>query len=1059
MIAQVIPSLKHGASEELMACSFLLVNKVLSWIYPDVKRSIKYPPEIGGYWWAIPALIKESGFAANELRLYTLSDESKKIIRTMSKTSKLWNFAKVEKESKEYEVHSRVDLQLVFSIYTHTDKNIQELIKRLNLEEKMEEQGFDNFYSNLKSYTSETKATRLKQGKTVENNTVTYLTRMYSPSFQRRMFKVKASKALIATLGYANRRFKNIFKEKYTSKSLITFQEWKQIILTESINYQDEDKTINLFEKIYQDDLIYHNRFMIPEDFKIHSYEVPECGKLFNMKYKEVKTSREGYYPDFGKAVILTCHDLMSDLSTEGDLMDQIRKTETYMFNQEVCEDDGFETAVRTWLLNFKKLGLGRDDLIEVYDFLVGVLSSTYALDILKRVDRDSHIFVDSFRNMWSSTQYLSFNVDKFTAVIQENVEISKTIDLNEIVSSKNARDVISESKDADRILAVNGWIKEINSLTTKDIKIKVGSTLELDERYLTEKYRDIEIKDLGEGYYSRDFSKDKNKNKLLLRELSLHSQGLPQEGHNLQFFRGIIHRKKTEKIKQYTKESIVNKYTVFSMEYDNKYQVQVVYENYREDLEKNLEMKAWLFFMNKTQRNGLITQGDMYNLGPLLETMNYFIVTSVQAKLEVTSNKFLFNPYWNLAGDGLKVYRWEQGFELEQNSALIPLNIHLGEFIPNEYFQQGEIQQNGILFRPLKTLIELEGKIITWVETERPIMANYLVTPWIKTESEINLSIVTSAEPEEILYQDTSSETNFQEPYEELRETVLLKYGHLFKGINISTDVMLNKISIIDSYIINIDTLAIIKETSFTQKEFSCNFTEKQFNQFLKRIMGIVDKAILLDHNDINAYNAYIEGVRLMNTYKDYLGELVIPSESQINNLIKEDKFTLKDHIQTVKIKVNEKSDNFFIAASLVSRGISEDFLLQGGNYYKVPTPKLHLLQPRVRLLSERNYLKFLYEPMLGEPENVGDQHKKTFQMLMSRGNLPINLLSDILTGTHSNDKSTLLLKMLSSKRGTAWCRTKMRISKFAFSLVYEMAKENDPIRKVLGLIEVLEF
>lgn len=1059
MIAQVIPSLKHGASEELIACGFILVNKVLSWIYPDLERSITLPPELGGYWWAIPALIKESGFAANEIRLYTLSDYSRRIIKIMSKTSRLWNFSKINQESKEYEVHSRVDLQLVFSVYTSTDKNIQELIKRLNLEEKLSEMGFDNFYSNLKAFASEGKATRLKQGKTVENNTVTYLTRMYSPSFQRRMFTVKPSKAIIATLGYVNRKFKNIFKEEYWDRPLITYSDWKKIILTEAINEVDQDKAINLFEKVYQEDIIYHNRFMVTEDFLVKYYKEPQIGRIFDMKYKEVTTSREGYYPDFGKAVILTCYDLMSELIPQGELLDNIRKTETYMYNQEICEEDGFETAVRTWMENFKRLRLKREDLIEVYDFLVGVLSSTYALDIIKRVEKDSHIFVDSFKNMWSSNQYLEFKVDKFTAIMLENEEQSKYLNVKDLLASSNAKDLVSESKDADRILAINGWIKEIYGLKADQVKIKVGNTLEISERVLTEKYRDLEIKDLGEGYYERNVKTNKFKNKVLLRELSLYSQNKLSEGHSIKFYRGIAHRIKEEKkSKKYKNFILENKYTIFALEYDNRFRVQLVYENYREDLDQNKEMKIWLFFENMREPNGLILQTDMYKLGPLLEFLNYFLITSMQAKVEVNSPKLLFNPDWNIAGKGLKVYKWDEGYELQQNSDLKHINVHLGTLVPTEYLQKGEMNQNGILFRPLKNLIKIQNNNLDWESTSRPLMANYLITPWIKNDSELNFSIVLRENEEEI-YKDTSISTRFGEPNQELRDYLVQKYWFLFRVNEMPTDIMVNMISIVDSYICNVDTLAEIRENSQTNKKFICSFGVKEWSSFIMRITKLATEYLSKDHTDSNSYKVYLEGVRIMNTYRVQLGELAVPEDQEMKNLVLEDRKLLVNHLEENAIKLAIGSDIMLIAQYSIAKGLNDDFFLNKGSYYKKPTPKLGLLRPKVSLMDTRTYLKFLYEPIIGEPEDVTEQHITVFQMLNTRGNLPINLLSDILTGTKANNKSILLLKLVSSGRGTTWCRTKMRISSIILNIINDMRDEKEGINKIIGLIEVLEY
>lgn len=1052
MIAQVIPSLKHGASEELMATCFILVNQTLNWIYPDIKRAIDIPPEIGGYWWCVPSIVKETGFASNEVRLYTLSDYSRNIIKIMSKTSPLWNFNKIEDSQKEYEVHSRVDLKIVFSTYTTTDKNIQELVKRLNLEDRLEEMGMNDFYANLKAYNSETKASRLKQGKNVETNTINYITRAFSPSFQRKMFKVKASKALIATLGYNNRKFKNVFKEEIFDSPLMTFAEWKEIVLQESQVTTFSDKTINLFEKIYQSDIITHTNFPI-DSFKIRNYSEPKYGWLFNLKYKEVRASKEGYYPDFAKAVILCCHDIMDSLNPHNNLMTRIRETETYLYNQEVCEEGGFETAVATWIDNFRQLNLKSNDLIEVYDFLVGVLSSTYALDILKRENGNTHVLIDSFQNMMSSFYGLVFDADKFNIINQNNSDLSKEVTLDKLLSSQNAKDLINTSEDVDRILSITSWVKEINKVNSDGIRITVGDTMELTERELVQNYRNVTLDKLGDGLFKhdRDYETNSIRNKFLLRELVLSSLKRETETFNLIFHRGALMMKRTFSSKK--REKLM----IFTVTVMNRYHVQLVFENYRdEDVGK---MQCWIFFANITEKGGIPTEKDYKSLPPIIELINYYMISD-RNRVWIKSPNVVYNSAWDRTRNE-RVFKWPEGYSRLPNSGNNALNIHSGTLVSPNQLQRAKKQENGYLFTNYYKAINIdskEGEVEQWKSV---VLSSYLITPWTGRERELNVKIMTK-DTSVLLFSDYGKIASKTEPLVTLREKLIKLFPNIIgKDSNEPVQYLLSLLCIIDNYICNVEILEALTSINVTGtfEDSPCiiKMLPKQIKSLTHDIKMAAKEASKTNHNDTNSYKLFIKGIEIIRVFRTQLGELSCPSSDEMKSLKAEDRETLEDILpKTLALPETSSLRLLFMGPEI---GASSEYILEDGEQMKRVSGKLGLFRPKVMLTNMKNYLKLLYKPEIGDTEEEDKDHKKIFLLQSTRGNLKMKLLNDLLIGFSTRSESTTILKYIASSDGMAWCRTKVRVSSVLVKIIEDLDDDSELLKKMIGLIEIMKF
>jgi len=1049
MIAQVIPSLKHGASEELMACSFILVNKILNFIYPDLAehRQIDVPPELGGFWWCIPSMIKECGFAANELRLYTLSKKSKELIKLMSKTSPLWERKDTPgDETKQYEVHSRMDLKIVFSVYTNTDKNIQELVKRLNLEEQLREIGFDSFFANLKEYTARTKATRLKQGKTVDNNTFNYLARVYSPSFQRRLYKIKPSKALIATFGYLNRKFKNPFKQQFYDGSIISYAEWRETILQNLDVVKISDKAINLFERVYQGDIILHNHFPLEKnEVKVKFYTKKEIeeriGWLFKLKYLEVTASREGYYPDFAKAVILVCHDLMDQIPRVGETMDRIRLTETYLYNQEVCEEPGFATAVETWLNNFRELQLKADDLIEVYDFLVSVLSSTYALDILKRFRPNVHVLFDSWNNMFSTFDRIEINSESFSTRIREISDSENEEKVAELLKSANAYDEISTSKESERLLKVLSWIKKLHGKKTDELIVKIGDDFEITERDLITKISDVSLANLGDGIMTlkSDYLSKRRKNQFLFKELFLKSAGEEEKGYNLKFYRCKIERTKGENTEELHG---------FALKMSNKYILQSLFENYKG--EEDTETKVFVSFGLETKEEPTVE--DLEMLGPMVEIMNYYLISIKTSRFWMKSKMVHYNRELD-EFPNLKFIQWPEGFAALKNSDLNPtFKIHFGCIFPLQICQQGEYMENGVHFSELyrKVFWKSANKLIQ-VNTKSIILSSYNVMPWVDTTKGLNMKIVD--EDGEVLYSDIkgiSKTTDIGAIGEDLQRMYpfVIKDEDLLLG----ADDLLNMCSIIDTYIINLNGLNEICSPVINRVN-AFSISEKQTLTLAANIKELAKSVGNEVHNDLNARNVFLNGLKIIRDVKVLLGELIRPDLELIRD--KNDRDMIKGILPSTVIFPENSS------LALTLKATKKANISKMGKFTKLdPVSKFHLIQPRVMLISYDEYFKriFEYEGAFQIDSSV-EYSSKVFNLMNTRGNFEISMMSDLCVGMATNDRVSTLFKQLMIKKSMSWTKTRIRISVLLSKLLNKIAKGNTKLMFVINSVELIEF
>lgn len=1055
MIAQVMPALKHGASECLMTSLLILVNKSLNFIYPDIPRRLDVPPEIGGIWWSIPSLIKESGFAANEIRLYTLNEFSRSVIKTMSKTSGLWKIGnQEEQDGGSFEVHSRVDLQMVFSVFTTTDKNIQELVHRLELESKIVDEDED-FYKSLKSYLSTTKATRLKQGKNVDNATLNYLSRAYSPAFQRKMFGLKANKAIIATLGYYRRSFKNPFKiQEIEDYPTVTFEEWRDIIIERAANSPStENKNqINLFAKIYQNDIIMHTNFMIDE-FKIKETR-DRAGWLFKAKYQEIRATREGYYPEFAKCVILTCSDLIGDLDPYLSIEDRIRSTETYLYNHETCEESGFTTAVETWMENFNKLGLTSKDIISVYDFLVSVLSSTYALDIIKRVNKNTHVIIDSLENMFNNTETVVFNKDKFYIKITENESEKEKINSEELIISSNAKNLINENRDTERILAINGWVKELNNLRNGDTVIQVSNILELNEVEVVNKYKDLQLKDLGEGFYELSRKTTASKNRMLLREIVLNSHNKENESAHLELYRGIINMKKWE-----GKTDI--RLHVFNITMYKRVNLQLIVENYREEEEK--QSKHWILMGSLDNDQGLPREEDYKLAGPLLEILQYFLVNK-PLRVFITHPKVEFNSLFDVTEGVERVFRWPEGFTRIKNSELIPTKLHSGIYAPLGILQKAEIQDNGMQFKTNYEIINIDEKGYEVTKSRRPTMASYLVTPWIKKERELKF-VIKNRETQVQLYSDTRRIISEGVNLKSVQDVILNRWGFLtterYKDLSVTNKV--NIMSIINNYMISLESLSQIK-MSMDNGAYGVNaFTGSTFEAFVNRLIKSALEFSKDEHNEANAVKCQLNAIEILGHYRTSLLEFTYPKEKDLIGLNKEWAESLKAIIPDfVKIKPNTTLD--FQAGMEVARGRTETYILRDGKYYRKNRRLMDEIKPGVMLISKQEYIKHLFEGKVGvyKEENKLEEKKKknkVFSFINNKGNLPIELLKDLMSGLDKVEDSSLLLGISVSSPGMAWSRTGMRISPIIIEIIREMMGDNKPLERLLTLIDVIKY
>lgn len=284
----------NGGTHACASTLMLALNWLVSSMYgiEETDRNVNLPPEIGGYWWAIPGRILEEGFNANEVRLQCSNDKDlMRIMRFMINVDTTWAKEKVTNVNKEkFVIESlgledevttieggieyRKDFRMKFN---RTKKTSMGMMKLLEAYKDEVNDHYAKMKAKTKSFEEEDidlaeKMKRLKDrwiietnvgSKSIIQNLIAIAAKYTTSSMQENYVRVSPDVKLISKLGYMNRKFPNPFSPPIRSMlsdsidlntSIVTIKEiWNSIKYLGSTEWPTgelPEKGIKLIRKV-----------------------------------------------------------------------------------------------------------------------------------------------------------------------------------------------------------------------------------------------------------------------------------------------------------------------------------------------------------------------------------------------------------------------------------------------------------------------------------------------------------------------------------------------------------------------------------------------------------------------------------------------------------------------------------------------------------------------------------------------------------------------------------------------------------------------------------------
>lgn len=328
---RIYDALIHGAPNELLTTAILFINYFCRLKYglekPDYYDYFK-PIEMGGFWWALPGTVLELGFAANNLRLLSISNSNHDLSSYVSKFLKLsLNTAGVWRQkagTRILDPRSDVDVSeskdggaleynktflIKYSKKTRTTKAYVKLLKifkdKLNLDPSLKLE--DSFRKNL----NKLPLSYSLSGTTFSMKLYSMLSKYTSTAFQSTYIKTSLDTKIISRIGYLERIMKHplnpkfvhdnggILSSRYTIKEVWDFLH--SLCLKEKIVIpEDATQGYNLHLLVRSEEILFLDRLTVLNNIQV----LKKTRENYRTYYVNIKPLKETVSINFSILVV-----------------------------------------------------------------------------------------------------------------------------------------------------------------------------------------------------------------------------------------------------------------------------------------------------------------------------------------------------------------------------------------------------------------------------------------------------------------------------------------------------------------------------------------------------------------------------------------------------------------------------------------------------------------------------------------------------------------------------------------------------------------------------------
>lgn len=488
----------NGGTHTCAATLMLALNWLISSMYgiSDADRSVNLPPEIGGYWWAIPGRVLEEGFNANEVRLQCSDDrELQRTLRFMINVESTWMKEKraninkdkfvieslgLEDETTTIEggIEYRKDFRMKFN---RSKKTSMGMTKLLDAYKDEVNEHYAKMKAKTKSFDDENidlseKMKRLKDrwiietnvgSKSVIQNLIAIASKYTTSSMQENYVRVSPDVKLISKLGYMNRKFPNPFTAPIRTMlsdsislntNITTVKEiWTAVRFLASTDWPTGDlpeKGIKLIRKVLGNFISETKNLVVSDTWE----DFPRSIDDLRCEYFRITDKRELFgVGSYSMKALAAVYDMDT---AKGDL--ELKNTFVVKNNPELEHNKMFAEQVNVMRSFLSANGFSTLDIHNHFRLLSRLLSEKKFHGIAKLPSPEFR-FETSTGQFWDFDKYrlylTTYNYNAMNSKEEENDKIRSLTDDNSLLISDDNTDYKNSTYVRfDRVLTVLAW-------------------------------------------------------------------------------------------------------------------------------------------------------------------------------------------------------------------------------------------------------------------------------------------------------------------------------------------------------------------------------------------------------------------------------------------------------------------------------------------------------------------------------------------------------------------------------------------------------------------------